>query len=256
VCTVVLLRRPTHVWPLILGANRDEMGDRPWLPPARHWPDRPRVVAGLDRLAGGTWLGVNEAGVVAMVLNRRGSLGPRPGLRSRGELPLEALDHTTARRAADALADINPAAYRSFNLIVADHHDAFWLCSRYDGVIRGHLPPVEVHPLPSGISMITASDRNDPASPRIRAFLPRFEAATPPDPETDDWRSWSSLLESRVHDVETGPEGAMTIVTGHGFGTLCSSLIGIGRPAGGKARTVWRFAAGRPGEVPFVPVTI
>jgi len=72
VCTVVLLRRPTHAWPLILGANRDEMADRAWLPPARHWPDRRRVVAGLDRLAGGTWLGVNEFGVVATVLNRRG----------------------------------------------------------------------------------------------------------------------------------------------------------------------------------------
>ncbi|MBE0533585.1 MAG: NRDE family protein [Rhodospirillales bacterium] len=255
-CTVVLLRRPTHAWPLILGANRDEMGDRPWLPPARHWPDRPRVVAGLDRLAGGTWLGINNHGVAAMVLNRRGSLGPRPGVRSRGELPLLALDHADARTAALALADLNPAAYRSFNLIVADHHDAFWLCSRYDQVTRGHQPPVEVHTLPSGVSMITASDRNDRASDRIRTFLPRFEVAVPPDPEADDWRSWTSLLESRVHDVEAGPEGAMTIVTDRGFGTLCSSLVALGQPTGGKARIVWRFAAGRPGETPFKPVTI
>jgi len=256
VCTVVLLRRPTHAWPLILGANRDEMGDRPWLPPDRHWPDRPRVVAGLDRLAGGTWLGVNTHGVVAMVLNRRGSLGPRPGVRSRGELPLLALEHADARTAAAALTDLNPAAYRSFNLLVADHHEAFWLCSRYDKVTRGHEPPVELHALPSGVSMITASDRNAPTSPRIRAFLPRFEAAAPPDPGADDWRSWSSLLESRVHDVEAGPEGAMTIVTESGFGTLSSSLVAIARPAGGKARIVWRFASGRPGETPFKPVTI
>jgi hypothetical protein len=152
--------------------------------------------------------------------------------------------------------DPNPAAYRSFNLIVADHHDAFWLCSRYDAVSSGHQPPVEVHPLPTGLSMITAGDRNDPSSPRVRAFLPRFEAAPLPDPEADDWRSWSSLLESRVHDVEAGPEGAMTIVTDRGFGTLCSSLIALGQPTGGEPRIVWRFAAGRPGEVPFKPVTI
>ena len=33
-CTLVILRRPGHDWPLILAANRDEMLDRPWqLPP-------------------------------------------------------------------------------------------------------------------------------------------------------------------------------------------------------------------------------
>jgi len=232
------------------------MADRPWRAPGRHWPDRAKVVAGLDELAGGTWLGVNDAGVIAMVLNRCGSLGPRPGLRSRGELPLEALDHTTARDAAEALADIDPAAYRSFNLVIADHREAFWLCSRFDGPSRGHLPPVEVHALPMGVSMITASDRNDPTSPRIRAFLPRFKAAPSPEPDRDAWASWADLLASRVHDLDAGPEGAMTIVTERGFGTVSSSLVAVGQPVGGKARIVWRFADGSPGEAPFAPVAV
>ena len=64
-CTIVLLRRVGNAWPLVLAANRDEMGDRPWVAPGRHWPDRADVVAGLDEHAGGTWLGVNDAGVVA-----------------------------------------------------------------------------------------------------------------------------------------------------------------------------------------------
>ena len=51
-----------------LAANRDEMADRPWHPPGRHWPERPQVVAGQDQLAGGSWLGLNDAGVVAAVL--------------------------------------------------------------------------------------------------------------------------------------------------------------------------------------------
>ena len=67
-CTLVLLRRPGHDWPLVLAANRDEMIDRPARPPARHWPDRPEVVAGLDELAGGSWLGLNDHGVVAGIL--------------------------------------------------------------------------------------------------------------------------------------------------------------------------------------------
>ncbi|MCC6782813.1 MAG: NRDE family protein, partial [Planctomycetes bacterium] len=83
-CTLVLLRRPGHAWPLLVAANRDEMRERPWRPPARHWPDRPDVFAGLDELAGGSWLGLNDHGVAAAVLNRRNTLGPAAGLRSRG----------------------------------------------------------------------------------------------------------------------------------------------------------------------------
>src|SRR5450755_2195176 len=76
VCTVVLLIRPGHAWPLILAANRDERLDRLWDPPAAHWPDQPGVIAGRDRSGGGTWMGVNRHGVAAAVLNRPGSLRP------------------------------------------------------------------------------------------------------------------------------------------------------------------------------------
>src|SRR5919108_5501887 len=103
-CTLVILRRPDHRWPVLIGANRDEMIDRPWQPPGRHWPDRAEVVAGRDLLAGGSWLGLNDWGVAAAVLNRHGSLGPAAGLRSRGELVLEALDHADAARAPAALS--------------------------------------------------------------------------------------------------------------------------------------------------------
>src|SRR6266849_1043317 len=111
-CTVVILRRPEHAWPVVIGANRDEMIDRPAMPPGRHWPDRMEVVAGLDLQAGGSWLGVNDWGVAAAILNRHGSLGPAAGLRSRGELVLEALDHADAVAAAAALSHLDPAARR------------------------------------------------------------------------------------------------------------------------------------------------
>ena len=68
-CTVVILRRPGHDWPVLIGANRDEMAGRPWEPPGRHWLDRENVVAGIDLLAGGTWMGMNDEGVVACILN-------------------------------------------------------------------------------------------------------------------------------------------------------------------------------------------
>lgn len=255
-CTVIALYRPGHAWPLVLAANRDEMADRPWRPPARHWPDRPKVVAGLDQLAGGTWLGLNDFGVAAGVLNRRNSLGPQPGMRSRGELPLEALDHADARAAAAALVHIEPRSYRAFNLVIADARAAFWLRASGGDADDGAPPSVEAFPLPPGLSMITAYDRDDPASPRIRFHRPRFEAAPAPDLEAGDWSSWQQLLASREREAGAGPSAAMTIATESGFGTVSSSLIALSARPRSEVKPVWLFAAGPPDRFPFEPIVL
>jgi hypothetical protein len=260
-CTLVILRRPGDAWPLILAANRDEMENRPWAPPGRHWPDRPQLIAGLDCLARGSWLGLNDDGVVAAIMNRTNSLGPQTGKRSRGELVLEALDHASASTAARALADIDASAYRSFNLVIADSHNAFWLRAQgEDGGGRA-----EVFNIPPGLSMITAYDRNDPLSPRIRAYLPRFREAPAPHPENGDWGAWEKLLGCRLHDARDGPGGAMNVTissamqypgkppSGAGFGTISSSLIALPATTAPR-RPIWRFAAGKPDKVPYTDI--
>ena len=130
------------------------------------------MVAGQDELAGGTWLGVNDHGVAAAVMNRPGSLGPADDKRSRGELVLDALDFADAADAAEALAQIDPHAYRPFNLVIADNRDAWWLRSQ-PSLSQN---TVEAFELPAGLSMLTAHDRNDASSDRIGNYLPRFEA--------------------------------------------------------------------------------
>jgi uncharacterized protein with NRDE domain len=70
VCTVILLRRPGHDWPLLLAANRDERLDRAWDAPAAHWPDRPGVVGGRDR-TGGTWMAMRSGLGAAFATERR-----------------------------------------------------------------------------------------------------------------------------------------------------------------------------------------
>jgi uncharacterized protein with NRDE domain len=251
-CTVVMLRRPDHDWPLLLAANRDEMADRPWLPPGRHWPDRPRVRAGQDTLAGGTWLGLNDAGVVAGVLNRPGSLGPAPGMRSRGELPLEALDHADAATAAKALCHIEPRSYRTFNLVIADARAAFWIRSVEDG---GE-PRISMAPVPAGLSMITAQDMNDDRSDRISHYRPLFEKAPAPDPESGDWSAWQALLASKESAPGAQYEGSMNIVTPHGFGTCSSSLVALPKAGRDGVKPVFLFAAGPPDQAPFEPVAV
>ncbi len=247
-CTIVILRRPKSAWPLVLGANRDEMADRPWHPPARHWPDRPDVVGGLDDLAGGSWLALNDTGVMAAVLNRVGTLGPAQGRRSRGELVLEALDHGDASAAAEALAALNPGAYRPFNLVVADDRDAYCLIHR-DETGRA---PIDVVSLPEGVSLMTAADRNDRSDPRIRASLPRFQQAAAPDPESGDWRAWQALLGSREPGCDSDPSSALCFTTPSGFGTGSSVLMALpSRVRAPGLRPVYLFADGPPDRAPW-----
>ena len=243
-CTVVILRRPEHDWPIVIGANRDEMIDRPSKPPGRHWPDRAEVVAGLDLLAGGAWLGLNDWGVAAAVLNRQGSLGPAAGLRSRGELVLEALDHADAVAAAAALSHLDPAAYRSFNLIVADNRDAFWL--RHRGAGR-----IEAHPLKEGLSLIAAGDVDELTTPRLALAAPRFRAATAPDPDREDWTEWQDLLSDASAPPGASAEAALRFRTRRGYGTVSSALIALPAAPSPERRTVFRFAAWLPEPSPW-----
>jgi hypothetical protein len=237
VCTVVLLSRPSHAWPLLLAANRDERLDRAWDGPAAWWPDRPGVIAGRDRSGGGTWMAVRD-GLVAAVLNRPGSLGPAPGKRSRGELPLLALDHESAVEAVTAVAALDAGQWRSFNLVIADREGAWFVRGSGDGqATAAPLAPGIVH-------MVTAHDPDDTASPRVARHLPRLREAPPPEPP--DWSTWTGPVADRM-----GPPGsAINVAPAAGFGTACSSLLGI--PAEGAA--TWLFAAGPPDQAAFEPV--
>lgn len=238
-CTVVVLVRPDHAYPLQLAANRDEHRSRAWSPPAPHWPDQPDVIAGLDRTAGGTWMGVNGAGVVAAILNRSGTLGPILGKRSRGEIPLLALRHATAGDASEAVSRIDAGEWRAFNMVIADRTGAFFL----RGVGEGQ---PAVFRLPPGVSMVTAYDPNDPASPRVASHLDRFRAKLPDGPE--DWQAWRAVLSDR-----SGAVGAqMNVVPRRDYCTVASSLLAISA----AGRVTWLFAPGSPHETEFRPVDL
>ena len=241
-CSIILLIRPGHRWPLLIAANRDEMLERPWEQPARHWPDHPGVIAGRDSLGGGTWMGVNDAGVMAAVLNRTGSLGPAPGKRSRGELPLIALDMKTAKAAASALGGLDAGAYRPFNAVAADASGGLFIRGLGTG-------KPEIIVLRSGITMITAHDPNEIKAPRIARYLPRFEAAASPDPDRGDWSAWRALLADRDPPCETSLNVAPRPYQRGSFGTVSASLLALA-----PAQRRWLFAAGAPDRTAFLPV--
>jgi transport and Golgi organization protein 2 len=239
-CTVLLLLRPDDPWPLIVAANRDERLDRAFQAPGRYWPDAPGIVAGRDVLGGGSWFGVNDDGVMATIVNGMDRLGPLAGKASRGELVLRALRERDARGAADAVAELDPQRYRGFTLLVADRRDAYAVVSD-ERALRAD-------PLEPGHHMVTPDGPDTQWSPRYAAHFPAFRDAAPPDPARGTWSSWTELLR---HADEDDPHRAMTVVTAHAFGTVCSALLAL--PAKSAQPPVLLFANGPPTRAPYEP---
>lgn len=115
-CTLALVVPPPG-GVLQVAANRDEFLARPASPPERSADGR--WLAPRDLQAGGTWLGVNAAGLFVGVTNR--SAGSRDAARrSRGLLVIEALAAPDASTLHRRLGDLDPTAYNGFHLAYAD----------------------------------------------------------------------------------------------------------------------------------------
>lgn len=126
-CLVALALGQSDRFPLVLAANRDEFFERrsaplDWWTPAGHAAP---ILSGRDLRGGGTWLGLNAAGRLALVTNVRSPAGNVPTAPSRGALPTRWL-------AGDLAFDaywraVSTGGYNGFNLIVADVARGAWL---------------------------------------------------------------------------------------------------------------------------------
>ena len=137
-CLLIALFQVVDDAPLIVAANRDELFARPAVPMTVLRERDPRVLGGRDELAGGTWLAVNEHGVVAGLTNQPAPHGRDASKRSRGELPLA---FTACRSAADAVRDVvpelDPERYNPCWMLVGDRESLFSV-----GLAGGRQPAV------------------------------------------------------------------------------------------------------------------
>jgi uncharacterized protein with NRDE domain len=198
-------------------------------------------VGGRDEVCGGTWQGINEAGLVASVLNRRAPTAADPRKRSRGLLCLDALRQGGLREALAFVRRHELGAYNPFSLVLTSPTSAY--------VVQGPPPRREFRRLEPGVYLITNQDLNDPSCPRISRFHRRFAEAA-----ENFRRSPSSLdaLFSRVASImatHAGPRASENGGAGGGAG-LClhlgrrsSSLIAYD-PAARRYRFL--FAPGPP----------
>jgi uncharacterized protein with NRDE domain len=106
-------------FPWVLLSNRDEDFRRPadalaWWHP---WPDGPRILSGRDRFAGGTWLGLNDTGHLALVTNVREPDRVLKRSPSRGDLVPQWLLGERDTATLQSKADV---PRNGFNLLTAD----------------------------------------------------------------------------------------------------------------------------------------
>lgn len=218
-CTLAVYVGCSPALPLLVAANRDEFLDRPTADPQVLSVD-PWVFGGMDLSAGGTWLGVNGAGLIVGLLNRRRPDGPDPRLRSRGLLTLALLQAPGIEAARRALAVVDGAAYNAFNLLVADRTRALVVTNREGGLQVATLDP--------GVHVLTNLELNDPTCPRIAKSWQRFRAIDPAavaDPGAlvpalgAILADHSTALDPRAETIDT-----LCVHLG-GYGTRSSSIV-------------------------------
>jgi uncharacterized protein with NRDE domain len=118
-CLILVAWQVHAGFPIVIAANRDEFHRRP-TSAARWWLDRPRLLAGRDLQAGGTWLGITADGQIAALTNYRDPSRIKPNAPSRGELVLQVLDSPAPIGARLAQLRAVGAQYSGFNLLCTD----------------------------------------------------------------------------------------------------------------------------------------
>ena len=211
-CLLLLQFRTVAAAPVLVAANREEMFGRPATVPSIQ-PGVPRVLCATDQQAGGTWLGVNQFGVVIGVTNRFKSNLPKEP-RSRGLLCRDLLACTSAAEAtALALAELKTGRYAGANFACFDRRTA--------AVVHGG-DEIEVVALEAGVHLLTNGDVNDPHDFRqrfARQFLARSYPNTP-----------RSFIDHTAKLLRQGPDelGQPTIILrGPDRGTVSSTILAV-----------------------------
>jgi uncharacterized protein with NRDE domain len=214
-CLVFIAYRIDGCAPVMIGANREESRRRPVTSPVCCRVRSLRcLLAGADHgpdgtfPAMGTWLGVNEAGLVVAVTNRHdGELAWEDQTRSRGLLAVDLLVgfDNPGRASRFAGAELARGGFGGGNYLIAGADAAFVV--QAPGTER-----VSVVGLTPGIHAMTNLDLDDPDDPRIRLVAESLEP--------HDFPSSAGRIcrDERI------------VIPGGDRGTISSSLILVGEP--------------------------
>ncbi len=227
-CLLAFQYRCVDNAPILVAHNREELFDRPTQVP-RIQSGKPRSVCGIDRKAGGTWLGVNQHGLFATVTNRSDVIGP-PKARSRGVLCRELLTFVDAASAVEhAATELATGRYAGANYVCADPD--------YAAVVYGG-ERVEVVELQPGLHLLTNGQINNPNDPR-QAFVRRLLTLQKLDSAVA-FLAVASRTFSRKPD-SAGRRGV--IIAEEDYGTVSSTLVSLSSKT---QNAVFQYAPGPP----------
>jgi uncharacterized protein with NRDE domain len=137
-CLIALAIDQSRRFPLVVAANRDEFFNRPAARLAWWTPDAggPAILGGRDLEAGGTWLGLNAQGRLAMLTNVRDPSRIDPEAPSRGQIVPQWLSGTEPTDRFWMRTAMS--GYNGFNLIAADFKrgECFWASSHSAHPVR------------------------------------------------------------------------------------------------------------------------
>ncbi|PJF18641.1 hypothetical protein PSACC_01544 [Paramicrosporidium saccamoebae] len=108
--------------PVWLPYKLDELIERPTTPLSTFKLGDRTIHAGRDVKGGGTWLGLNDRGLLALVTNNRQAPAVKGSVRSRGELPMAVLGKASLHGTVESLSKIK-GEFSNFNLLMADLND-------------------------------------------------------------------------------------------------------------------------------------
>jgi uncharacterized protein with NRDE domain len=244
-CTLVFYFHVFPEYPIVIGANRDELLTRPSAPPLQLRSD-PWVYGGQDLVSGGTWLGINEHGVVAAILNRRTPDPPDPRYRSRGLLCLDTLQYPSAAAALQSVLHQQPNQYNSFNLVIADPRVAYLVYPDHHELQARQITP--------GIHLLTNLNLNDSECPRVTRFSSRFHSLGQTGGEQFQLPELFTQMQKLLshHETTQDPRANLCLHL-DGYGTCSSSLLAY---SGREKRYMYYFAPGPPCEVVYSEVPI
>jgi uncharacterized protein with NRDE domain len=285
VCLLIVASRTDEAFPLVVGANRDERLDRPAVSAAVLRESGPRILGGRDRLGGGTWLAVNEHGVVAALTNRPAPGGRDPSKRTRGELPVALATHSSASAAVQSFVEsFSPADFNPCWILVGDRKSVFAIdmsagsspvaTALGEGVhILENLPfgseSVKVDHVRSLLGVPPAGRGSDAHIDALRfattlrtvlrdhtvagdvAGGRGFEADV--DERPDEQRGQRGERGEEGQEAPRRPETLAACVHSEDYGTRCSTVVVVSSEPG--AKPVVEVADGHPCESPFEDVS-
>lgn len=206
---------------MIVAANRDEFSSRPSAAPGVLGRN-PLIFGGKDLLAGGTWLGVNEHGLLAGIVNRRAEPDAEVAAsRSRGLLCLDILSAKEPLEARRLLSGQQGRLYRPFNLLFANKDRAYVAYNR-----EREISWIE---LDKGLHVISNTSLYDRRSEKMDRSYLLFSRAWEQATAKGERESWMQALKTALsdHTLASGrsdPKGSVCVHT-ESYGTVSSSII-------------------------------